>query len=47
MTAVVLRADLTEQTIALAEHEGLVAHQAAAPSSASPVSSGITTAGAR
>lgn len=29
MTAVVLRADLTEQTIELAEHEGLVAHQAA------------------
>ena len=29
MTAVVLRADLTEQTIELAEHEALVAHQAA------------------
>ncbi len=29
MTAVVLRADLTEQTIDLAEHEGVVAHQAA------------------
>ena len=29
MTAVVLRADLTEHTIELVEHEGLVAHQAA------------------
>jgi molybdopterin synthase catalytic subunit len=29
VTAVVLRADLTEHTIELAEHEGLVAHQAA------------------
>jgi molybdopterin synthase catalytic subunit len=29
VTAVVLRAELTEQTIELAEHEGLVAHQAA------------------
>ena len=29
MTAVVLRADLTDQTIELAEHEDLVAHQAA------------------
>jgi molybdopterin synthase catalytic subunit len=29
MTAVVLRADLTEQTIELSEHEGIVAHQAA------------------
>ena len=29
MTAVVLRAELTEQPIELAEHEGLVAHQAA------------------
>ena len=29
MTAVVLRADLTEHTIELSEHEALVAHQAA------------------
>jgi len=29
VTAVVLRAELTDQTIELAEHEGLVAHQAA------------------
>ena len=29
MTAVVLRADLTEHVIELAEHEGIVAHQAA------------------
>ena len=29
MTAVVLRADLSEQTIDLAEHEALVEHQAA------------------
>src|SRR5690349_25124824 len=29
MTAIVLRADLTEQTIELSDHEALVAHEAA------------------